>query len=272
VTLTRADMLAIAYAVVTVVSVLGFGPSIASIGIPTVVLLCLVTDGIVRPTSGVLVPVVTQGDPAHGAVALTFDDGPDPHITGQLLDVLARYDARATFFCIGRHIEREPELARRIAVHHELANHSYEHSRLLNFRGVRHMEAEIRRGEAAIRHVLGTDESEGRLLYRPPIGLKNPPLATVAKRLGLTIVAWSIHSRDTRESSPEVIARNVLSGVRAGDIILMHDGCDRALATNGGAHRSATVMAVELILDGLLKKGLRSATVSELITPNGVGR
>ncbi|MFT5433159.1 MAG: peptidoglycan/xylan/chitin deacetylase (PgdA/CDA1 family) [Myxococcota bacterium] len=264
--------MAIAYAVVTGVSVLVFGPSLASIGIPTLVLFCLVTDGIVRPASGVLVPVVTRVGPALGAVALTFDDGPDPQFTPQLLDVLARYDARATFFCIGRHIEREPDLARRIAATHELANHSYAHSRLLNFRGVRHMEAEIRRGEAAIRQVLGTVEPEGPSLYRPPVGLKNPPLAAVANRLGLTVVAWSIHSRDTRESSAQTIASRVLSRVRAGDIILMHDGCDRGSGTDAGAGRSATVEAVELILDGLSKKGLRSATVSELITPNGVGR
>jgi peptidoglycan/xylan/chitin deacetylase (PgdA/CDA1 family) len=97
-------------------------------------------------------------------------------------------------------------------------------------------------------------------LYRPPIGLKSPRLARVAARRQLTLVAWSLHSRDTRTADPGRVARHVLERIQPGDIVLMHDGHD-----SPGKHRPACAPAASTILDGLCEKGLQCVTVSELL-------
>lgn len=256
--MTRADWLALTYGGVTTGLCVAWEPSLLTLGVPTAIFLGAVADGIARPSSGVLMPTVTHGPARKRAVALTFDDGPDPQTTPQILDALARHSARATFFCIGKHLDAHPELAARIVSEgHELGNHSYEHSRLLNFRGVAGLTAEITRGARAVRRF---QPGTGPPLYRPPIGLKNPPLARVAKNLGLTVVAWSVHSHDTRTPDPGAIASRVLSRTGAGDIVLLHDGCDRP-----GVDRTPTGQAVDQIVTGLTQRGLSSVTVSELL-------
>jgi peptidoglycan/xylan/chitin deacetylase (PgdA/CDA1 family) len=126
-----------------------------------------------------------------------------------------------------------------------------------NFYGTRAQAEEIDRSVELIREVSRTDSLP---LYRPPIGLKSPALARAAHVRGLQVVAWSLHSRDTLFRDARRIAQRVLKRVRAGDIILMHDGHDR-----DGYHRAATMGALPLILDGLAERGLQSVTVSELI-------
>ena len=234
------------------------GISAWTILVPLGLALALLADGIARPGSGWLYPTVTHG-PRHGAcVALSFDDGPDPEVTPGVLDALAAHGARATFFTIGRSLSAQPLLAQRIVRDgHELGNHSWAHSRLQNFYRRRRQLTEIDRGAQAIRAVVPGD---GPPLYRPPMGLQSPVMAAVARRLGLTVVAWSLHSHDTRGHDAAWIARRVLDRVKAGDIVLMHDGHDRP-----GSHRPACARALPLILDGLQRKGLRSVTVSELI-------
>lgn len=256
--LARTDQLALAYAATTVTSVALFGFSVLSLGVPTLLLLALLTDGIARPASGVLYPTVVHGPRDGNRVALSFDDGPDPVVTPAVLDVLAQYGARASFFVIGEKLQGQPALARRmLAEGHELGNHSWRHSRWQNFWGAAAQAEEIHRGEQAVTSYTGGDP---RPLYRPPIGLKSPPLAQAARRLGIKICAWSLHARDTRGNSAQDIASGVLRRVRAGDIILMHDGHDLP-----GRTRPACAEATALILAGLRERGLRSVTVSELL-------
>jgi len=255
----RADGLALGYAVGTGALAATLGPSLLTLGLPTLGLLGLITDGVARPASGVLVPTVWHGPRTGDRVALTFDDGPHREFTPPILDLLDRHGAKATFFGIGRHIDAHPQIAARIVADHELGNHSYDHARTLNFRGVTHMEQQISLGEAAA-HRAGFPV-DGTPLYRPPVGLKNPALSTIAARRGLRVVTWSVHSRDTRLSSPRTIADRVLKRARPGDIILLHDGSDRP-----DVSRAHTVDATALILAGLAARGLRSTTVSELLT------
>lgn len=132
---SRANVLALAYAAATAGSVGVFGFSLLSVGIPAAILLALFADGIARPGSSLFYPTVTHGPRTGQRVALSFDDGPDPQVTPAVLDALAQYDARATFFTIGRSLEAHPHLAQRLlAEHHELGNHSWQHSRWQNFR------------------------------------------------------------------------------------------------------------------------------------------
>jgi peptidoglycan/xylan/chitin deacetylase (PgdA/CDA1 family) len=257
-TLTRAQVLTLAYAAASAGAVGVFGFSALSLGIPAAGFLALMADGIARPGSSVFYPTVTHGPRDQSRVALSFDDGPDPEVTPAVLDALAGHGARATFFSIGRSLEQHPDLARRlVAEGHELGNHSWRHSRWQNFFGVGEQSMEIERGAQAIAAVTG---SQVPPLYRPPIGLKSPPLARAANRHRLTLVAWSLHSRDTRIADPQRIAQRVLDGIRPGDIVLMHDGHDLP-----GRHRPACAQAVRLILQGLREKGLQCVTVSELL-------
>ena len=259
--LSRADQLALGYGAVTLGAVGLFGFSVLTLGLPTLLLAGLLADGIARPASGVLYPTLAHGPRSGNKVALSFDDGPDPAVTPRVLEALARHGAHASFFVIGRKLEQFPELARRIhAEGHELGNHSWRHSRWQNFWGVAAQVEEMRRGEQSIAAVTG---DMVRPLYRPPIGLKSPPLAQAAWQLGLTVCAWSLHARDTRGATPEQIAKRVLDRVRAGDIILMHDGHDLP-----GRMRPACAQSIGLILEGLRAKGLESVTVSELLGSN----
>ncbi len=255
--MTRADGLALGYAAVTGGLVAAAGASAWTFGVPTAAFVALLADGVARPASRVLLPVVSHGPRDGQSVALTFDDGPDPAHTPAVAAALEAGDARGTFFCIGRHLEAHGDVAEALhAAGHELGNHSHGHPRLLNLRGPRALTVEIERGAAAVRAITGAE----RPLYRPPIGLKNPPLAVVAGRLGLTVVNWSLHARDTKGASAQTIATRVLARVRPGDIVCMHDGCDRP-----GADRRSTADAIPAILDGLAERGLAASTVTELL-------
>lgn len=255
---SRGDVVALVYAAAALTSLGVFGFTLLSVGIPAAILLALFADGIARPGSSLLYPTVTHGPRTGHRVALSFDDGPDPAVTPAVLDALAQYDARATFFTIGRSLEAHPQLAQRLtAEHHELGNHSWQHSRWQSFSGLRRQLLEIERGAQAVAAFTAASLPP---LYRPPIGLKSPPLGRAAQRLHLTLVAWSLHSRDSQGDNPQRIARRVLRKIRPGDIVLMHDGHDLP-----GHHRPACAQALHLILPGLHERGLQCVTVSELL-------
>lgn len=232
--------------------------------IAALALLALTVDGIVRPSSSLFYPTLSRGASGTKRVALSFDDGPDPQVTPAVLDTLARHGARATFFVIGLALEAQPELARRMVKEgHTIGNHSWQHSPWQNFRGARWHEEELARGERAVAAFTG-----GPVLYRPPIGLKSPELGRAVWARGLTLVAWSLHARDTWVHDPERIARRVLARVREGDVVLLHDGHHAP-----GMHRRACAEAVRLILEGLKERGLECVTVPELLgLPAAPGR
>jgi len=256
--LSRLNILALAFGGVTAGAIGALGASAWTLGIPTALYIALCADGTVRPGSRVSYPTVTRGTRNRDRVALTFDDGPDPEATPQVLDALAKHEARATFFAIGRSLEAHPELARRIVADgHELGNHSWAHSRWGSFLTSGQQVREIERGEESIAAVTGLATQP---LYRPPIGLKSPPLARAAFRKRLTLVTWSLHSHDSRTADPARVSERVLHRVRPGDIVLMHDGHDLP-----GRHRLSGAQALPRILEGLREKGLECVTVSELL-------
>lgn len=228
---------------------------------PVLTYILLAADGALRPGSGWLMPVIRHGARSKALVAFSFDDGPDERLTPLVLDVLKRHHARATFFVIGRRAEAHPELIRRMAGEgHEIANHSYSHSRLLNLRFRKSLKQDI----THCSHVLSQLQLPGvsPALFRPPMGLKNPALAHLQRELDLRIVVWSLHGRDTHGADAETITKRVLRRIRRGDIILFHDGHDLP-----GKQRSAAVVeALERILPALAERGLRTSTVGELIS------
>lgn len=256
--ISRADKVLLGGAATLLGSAAWFGPGFASLGVPALALIALVTDGVARASSSVLYPTVTRGPKQGNKIALTFDDGPDPEVTPAVLDVLRQHGVRSTFFTIGRLLEQQPLLAQRIAAEgHELGNHSWQHSRWQNFFSARRHAADMERSERAIAKITGANTTP---LFRPPVGLKSPELARAAHPRGIVMVAWSLHSRDTRTADPVRIADRVLRRIMPGDIVLMHDGHDLP-----GRHRPACAAALALILTGLKAKGLLPVPVSELL-------
>ena len=193
--------------------------------------------------------------PLPKVVALTFDDGPHPVFTPQILDILKRYGVRATFFLIGARTERYPDLARRIvAERHEIGNHTYSHPADLPRKDWGAICGEIVKGADAIERVTGVRPK----LFRPPRGYLNYRIHTAAQLCGFTVVLWTVSTDHHDAPTPEAMARRVFKLVHSGAIILMHDGRIQT--------RWKDVKALPLILDGLRKRGYSFVTVSELLS------
>ena len=203
---------------------------------------------------------LTHGsDPTQ--MALTYDDGPnDPH-TLRLLDVLARHEARATFFLIGQYVRQRPEIARAIqAAGHEIGNHTYSHPNLI-FVSAGKLRQELEDCRKALEDTLGQKTT----LFRTPFGGKRPNVLRTARAMGLQPIMWSVTAYDWSAKSPEAIIEKVTSQVDSrrkpqGEIILLHDGGHRGF----GADRSHTVEATQRLLQQYKNK--RFVAVSELKT------
>ncbi len=191
---------------------------------------------------------------AAGSVALTLDDGPDPEVTPRVLDLLDRHQAQATFFCVGRKVEAHPGVARDIARRgHQIGNHSYAHSNAFAFNGPAGMREEIERGQQAIAQVTGRLPT----LFRAPAGIRNPFLEPVLCGLGLHLTAWTRRGFDTVTRDPARVVARLTRGLRAGDILLLHDG----RSARDAAGRPVVLEALERVLDVLAERGLRSQTI-----------
>lgn len=201
-----------------------------------------------RPNSlagGLLLPYATQLSDGR-AIALTFDDGPDPVYTPQVLDILARYDVRATFFVLGRRVDEHPELARQIiAAGHVVGNHSYSHP-IMRWMLPWDIAAELQSSDEAIYQATGT---RTRLL-RHPGGMQGVFLPFMAKMSGWQVVTWSVDPRDYVRPGADEIVRKVTSAVHPGAIVLLHDGSPR-----GDENRQQTVDALPEIIERLRAQG-----------------
>jgi len=191
----------------------------------------------------------------HKMIAFTFDDGPDKVQTIQILDLLEKYEAKATFFVIGNRVMKYPEIVKRIVQEgHEVANHTYNHVYFKSPSSARIVQQEIERTEREIYQATGKKSS----LFRPPGGLYDDTIVRVSNRLGLVPVMWSWH-QDTRDwDKPGVrkIVDKVIRNARNGDIVLFHDHVQG---------KSQTIEALGIILPELRARGYRFVTVSELI-------
>ena len=198
---------------------------------------------------------VWHGREDTSSVALTFDDGPSDD-TGEILDMLCEQNLRATFFMVGRQVERYPEVARRvIGERHEVGNHSYSHPVYL-YRSPRETRRQLKRAQDVINETTGVEPK----LSRPPCGVRTPAYFSAAREMRLRTVQWSVAGFDWRRIGAAEIALNVLRRVRAGSIILLHDG-DSHLKSD----RRQTILSLPLIVEGLKARGLKVAPLSELL-------
>jgi peptidoglycan-N-acetylglucosamine deacetylase len=213
------------------------------------------------PTSQLLGPGLVRGPASAGPkVALTFDDGPSEPYTGQILDILHRHRAPATFFCCGKNVQRLPAVARRIAdAGHTIGNHTYSHP-LLYFKRRSVIEDELDRAQDVIDQAIGKRPG----VFRPPYGVRWFGLFPVLRERGLADVQWSDTGYDwVAGNSPADIARKTMTRLGAGSIILLHDG--REPRDVGQIDASATVAALPGILEGARSAGLEFVPIEQFL-------
>ncbi|WP_293605870.1 polysaccharide deacetylase family protein [Polaromonas sp. UBA4122] len=196
---------------------------------------------------------------ARNEIALTIDDGPDPLVTPQVLDVLDRYAAQATFFCIGEKAAHYPDLCREIVGRgHAVENHSQHHRHHFSLMGTRRLTRELQ----AAQETLTTITGQRPLFFRAPAGLRNPFLDPVLARLGLRLASWSTRGFDTRIGDAGRVKDKLLRGLRAGAILLVHDG--NAARTPDG--HPVILDVLPAMLESAATAGLRFVTLRHALS------
>lgn len=202
------------------------------------------------------------------AIALTFDDGPDPEITPVVLESLARHGFRATFFCIGAKVLNHPELIRRIVSEgHEVENHSFAHSPWTNLFSVSRLREDLARAQREIEGITGVKPS----FFRPPIGLTNLRVFKVARELGLQVTGYTARAFDRRPDPPEQIARRLSKQLAPGAILVLHDSGIPACRTAdllAALARELTGSGLECLrLDELVRTGEKPSIAKRNLAP-----
>ncbi|MBA2667967.1 MAG: polysaccharide deacetylase family protein [Trueperaceae bacterium] len=190
-------------------------------------------------------------------VALTFDDGPHPVYTPQLLDVLAKYDARATFFMVGEQAKAHPDVVQRVAAaRHTIGNHTYDHPSFPLI-GARERRQQLRACAAAVAPL-------GSRLFRPPYGHESLASHVSALVSGYDVVGWSAHASDWEQRASQWMLERLLDQIEPGRIVLLHDAIYTPQSPEI-ADRSEMIAAVEMLLEALSPR-YRFVTVPTLLT------
>lgn len=202
--------------------------------------------GVLFPKLGILGSVVSRaprGRDAAPAIALTFDDGPDPDTTPRILEILRQERCAATFFVIGRKAAAHPELLQQMVEDgHNVGIHGYRHDRLHSLRSAKHAYREIQRTQDVIRKHTGSSTR----WFRPPIGHASPATFRAASMAGVDIVLWSARAVDGYKGArSEDVLRRLKRGLSPGGILMLHDASERG----DFAPVSAAVLG-ELIREG----------------------
>lgn len=211
--------------------------------------------GAYSPNSRLFGPVVGRG-PHRRVAFLTFDDGPNPGVTERVLEVLDREAVPATFFMVGRHVERHKDTARAVArAGHEIGNHTYSHLKLHRV-GPRRAAEEIRRGHEAIAEITGVVPRS----FRAPHGYRSPFVAGAIAPFRYRVFGWTFGVWDTARPGAETIRTRVRTGLKPGSILLLHDGD----GYDPLGDRWQTAAALEGIISDLKAAGYRLAPLAEL--------
>ncbi len=196
---------------------------------------------------------VCRGPQGRRSVALTFDDGPDPENTPELLAVLDRYGVKAAFFCIGEKVRQYPETVRQLAAQgHLVGNHTYRHAWWTNFLWGRRLAREIQEAQEVIKEVSGPAPR----YFRPPMGLTNPHLARALKPASLTLIGWDVRGLDHQARAAAPVIHRILRKTRDGSIIVLHDG---------GARPGIITATLSRIIPELRRRGFVFQRLDDLI-------
>lgn len=244
-------------------------PALIGLSASAAVAAAVTSLGAVHPRSQLFGKTIYRTESAK-QLALTFDDGPNPAITPKLLDLLDRYDARATFFVIGRFVRECPQLTKEIhARGHLIGNHTQTHPNLV-WLGLQSVHNELRGCQEALEETLGAAAE----YFRPPFGLRNPWVVSSAREFGMQTVMWTLLPGDWREKTAEwlttrmrIVAEDAaaagqkLARNRHGHVLCLHDGGHRQL----GADRYRTLAALEYWLPRWRDLGLKFVTIAEAV-------
>ncbi|WP_307794948.1 polysaccharide deacetylase family protein [Alkalihalobacillus sp. BA299] len=218
-------------------------------------------EAVRRPISNIVLQqqypdtVILRGPDTANRVALTFDDGPDPRYTEQVLDVLAQYNVPATFFVMGARAEAYPDIVRRMVNEgHIVGNHSYWHPNLVDG-DIPTLEHEVNQTEEVLNNIIGYRPS----LFRAPYGFLDNQAVEKLAEMNYNVIGWSLDTLDWREPPPEDIAFSVLSNIHPGAIVLLHDGAE------WDGDRTNTVQSLHQIIPELQELGFEFVTVPELL-------
>ena len=196
---------------------------------------------------------------ADKLVALTFDDGPSPVWTPQILDELNKAGIKATFFMVGEHAEKYPAVAQRVAKEgHEIGNHTYDHHVLLYYKP-EELKDEISHAERVIKNVTGVTPK----YFRPPKAWLTQKEKVIIDQMRYKVILWSLNSKDWVGFDDKYIIRYILHNIRPGDILLFHDS--GGTFTSEGGDRSETVRAIGRLVEKLRERGYKFVTISELL-------
>jgi len=190
-------------------------------------------------------------DPTTKVVALTFDDGPWPAQTEQVLDILAEYDVKASFFMVGYLVERYPAIARRVVEEgHLVGNHTQNHV-VLTRQSAEVVRAQISGGSQTLQRVTGVAPA----WFRPPGGGMNTSVLREAERMEMDLVMWDVDPQDWRRPGVEPMLADTLAAIRPGSVVLLHDG---------GGDRSQTIAALPRLIEELKAQGYLFVTLDQL--------
>ncbi len=211
----------------------------------------LIGSGFV-PRSGLLGANISRLPAASAQqkrVALTFDDGPDPEVTPAVLKILARHQVKATFFCVGKRAEENPELVSQIAeAGHTLGNHTWSHTHAFWFLGPKRLIKEI----DSTQEVLQGTDGRPPTSFRAPAGIRSPILDFVLARRGLKLVSWTRRGFDTVDHDPKRVLRRLSRSLAPGDILLLHDGA----AARDSDGKTVVLEVLPRLLDVIHRDGL----------------
>lgn len=208
--------------------------------------------GLCIPCRALPIGVYRNHENEANKIALTFDDGPHPRYTDEIMDVLEEYGIHATFFFVGENVVAYPDVARSVACRgHEIGNHTYTHPCAVK-KNAAALKKEMIDCDSVIQETTDTCPK----LFRPPQGIWNQQVYELAQKQDYSVILWNIDTLDWAHTPAEQIVDNVLSHIKSGDIILMHD-----YHSNG----CTTVEALRGFVPVLLERGYQFVTVSELL-------
>jgi peptidoglycan/xylan/chitin deacetylase (PgdA/CDA1 family) len=188
--------------------------------VPVIFYKAAIIYGSANINSNFYIRAFCKSDTKEKIIAITFDDGPHAEFSPQILRILEEYNATATFFVIGKNIEGNEDILKRIDEKgHLIGNHTFSHSFFIDFKSRKAFIEELTRTMAAVYKITGRQMR----FFRPPYGVTTPNLASAAKDLGYCIIGWNIRSMDTTKDTAEMIAKRVKEQIKPGSVILFHD-------------------------------------------------
>lgn len=200
--------------------------------------------------------IIKKGDENEKIIALTFDDGPDKDYTPQVLDILKKYDAKATFFVVGENVGWNKDiLKRQFEEGHEIGNHTFTHINVAK-KSYAEIDKEITETQEIVKEVIGIEPK----LFRPPYRAISRNMCSIVKEKNMNIILWSnLDPRDWSNPGVGYIAQTILNKVQNGNIVVLHD------YNNARVSKTQTIQALEIVIPKLKEQGYKFVTVSELI-------